>query len=455
MPGEICVIEEVLSRSGVSRSELRPDRFSPHLFRPGSRWYRTGQLGRWTPHGTLEFVGWTEDQSPECLALKLALESRPGIAATVVLTAQIPGAKPQLSAYVARAPWAGVQYPHAYRLPNGRSVLHQSKEIADIMFREIFTANTYLRHGLEIPEDGCVFDVGANIGVFSVYASERCPQGRIHAFEPMAPTFQCLRSNTALASSRIKTHQCGLGSMDTTVEFTFYPGAPNASTMSRYVDPKRDIDIVKARMRDALPSWAPHRSEIDQVLDEVLNEPDKSPESASRTVVERLRAKIGDDVHFPRMTALLTMALPVNLSPQLAILRRLSSVIRDEQIDRIDLLKIDVERSELDVLAGIDPADWGKIQQVVMEVHSQAVLDKVSALLLVHGFQIITEENELFSTFGTYNLYARKQAAVRCHPAGKRTMVTPSDPCSESELSKHLNSCAAAAAAPTRYIVLP
>jgi acyl carrier protein len=36
---------------------------------------------------------------------------------------------------------------------------------------------------------------------------------------------------------------------------------------------------------------------------------------------------------------------------------------------RIDLLKIDVEKAEADVLAGIDPATWEKIDQVVLEVH--------------------------------------------------------------------------------------
>ena len=38
-----------------------------------------------------------------------------------------------------------------------------------------------------------------------------------------------------------------------------------------------------------------------------------------------------------------------------AQLRTLSSVIAEEGIDRIDLLKINVEKSELDVLLGLEP----------------------------------------------------------------------------------------------------
>ncbi len=50
-------------------------------------------------------------------------------------------------------------------------------------------------------------------------------------------------------------------------------------------------------------------------------------------------------------------------------LRTLSSIMQDQALDCVDLLKIDVERAELDVLAGLDDCDWPKVQQLVMEVH--------------------------------------------------------------------------------------
>ena len=39
-------------------------------------------------------------------------------------------------------------------------------------------------------------------------------------------------------------------------------------------------------------------------------------------------------------------------------LTTLSDVLREENVTRIDLLKIDVEKSEMDVLLGIDEQDW-------------------------------------------------------------------------------------------------
>ena len=50
----------------------------------------------------------------------------------------------------------------------------------------------------------------------------------------------------------------------------------------------------------------------------------------------------------------------------------LSEVIDESGEASIDLLKIDVERSELDVLRGLSDEDWPKVRQIVAEVHDEA-----------------------------------------------------------------------------------
>ena len=54
-------------------------------------------------------------------------------------------------------------------------------------------------------------------------------------------------------------------------------------------------------------------------------------------------------------------------------LKTISQIIREQQIEQIDLLKIDVEKSEMDVLLGIEIEDWSKIKQVFVEVHDTGV----------------------------------------------------------------------------------
>jgi hypothetical protein len=44
-------------------------------------------------------------------------------------------------------------------------------------------------------------------------------------------------------------------------------------------------------------------------------------------------------------------------------------MMAETAVSHIQLLKIDVQKSEHDVLLGIEEADWPKIEQIVIEVH--------------------------------------------------------------------------------------
>lgn len=70
----------------------------------------------------------------------------------------------------------------------------------------------------------------------------------------------------------------------------------------------------------------------------------------------------------------------------------ISDLISKEQLQHVDLLKVDVEGMELAVLRGIAPSDWPCIRQVVAEVHDVVEdgsrrLAQVSALLQSHNFE--------------------------------------------------------------------
>ena len=78
----------------------------------------------------------------------------------------------------------------------------------------------YTACGIKFPEGGVVFDVGANIGMFSLMSvwvhtslralrglglsptraqASRMRAGRVFAFEPIPDIFQCLRANCVMA----------------------------------------------------------------------------------------------------------------------------------------------------------------------------------------------------------------------------------------------------------------
>jgi hypothetical protein len=69
--------------------------------------------------------------------------------------------------------------------------------------------------------------------------------------------------------------------------------------------------------------------------------------------------------------------------------RRLSdAVFADSSVNRVALLKIDVEGAELDVLRGVEPAHWARIDQVAMEVENEELTQQVTTLLEGAGFYV-------------------------------------------------------------------
>jgi acyl carrier protein len=88
-------------------------------------------------------------------------------------------------------------------------------------------------------------------------------------------------------------------------------------------------------------------------------------------------------------------------------MKTLSEVIRENSVQRIDLLKIDVEKGELDVLAGINSRDWSRIRQIVIEVHDiDDRLEKITKLLESHGYNVNIEQDAMLEGSRLYNVYA-------------------------------------------------
>ena len=53
--------------------------------------------------------------------------------------------------------------------------------------------NGYFNHGIELKDGDVVVDVGANIGVFGIRASQRFKEITIHSFEPVPDIFKVLK----------------------------------------------------------------------------------------------------------------------------------------------------------------------------------------------------------------------------------------------------------------------
>lgn len=90
----------------------------------------------------------------------------------------------------------------------------------------------------------------------------------------------------------------------------------------------------------------------------------------------------------------------------------MSEIIKEHDIQEINLLKLDAENVEWGVLSGIDGDDRPKIKQIAMDVHThipggENLLEEIKQLLDSKGYRMEANEGELEKGMGVYMLYAK------------------------------------------------
>ncbi len=247
-------------------------------------------------------------------------------------------------------------------LPDGLTIFSLNADESRFVHREVFGARCYLQHGIELRDGDCVFDVGANIGLSALFFHRERANVRIFAFEPRPTTFACLKANIELHGVDARLFEYGLAREAGTAEFSFYPA--NSVMSGFHADLSTDRETSKTYM-------------VNTGL---------SPQNA-----ERMLGYLFKKVTFP------------------CRLRTLSEIVDEEHVTRIDLLKVDVEKSEREVLAGIRDEHWKLIRQIAIEVHDEAGgLEEVKQLLAKHGFRVAVEQDPLLKGTALFNLFATR-----------------------------------------------
>ena len=261
------------------------------------------------------------------------------------------------------------------RLPDGTPIQCIVRSEARVLVEH---AMGYLDHGITLPDDAVVFDVGANIGVFSVVLARMKPNIHIHAFEPVPPIYEVLEHNaTQLGEDRITVHPYGVGAGEDHFDIVYFPRCPALSSAH--------MDL-----------W------------------DANPDAFKEAVKGHL-AEAGKYMWYARMVPSF-LAGPISkylkggAQTYRCEIRSLSGVFDTHDIPRVDLLKIDCEGAEIAVLEGIEDRFWPRIQQVVCEVMDvDGRLTHCENLLRSKGLSelVVDRESGLEQT-PLVNVYARR-----------------------------------------------
>ncbi len=306
-----------------------------------------------------------------------------------------------------------------YVLPNGLEIVHLNQYETDYLYHEIFHHQSYLRHGIRIDDHDTVIDIGANIGLFSLFALGRSKDARIYAFEPSPVVFPLLKANCEAYGPNISVFDCGVSDKPKTAPFTFYE---KSSVFSGFhSDVTEDREAIEAVVRNMLGNDLAD----DRSLEDAVNE----------LTAQRLQRR----TFKCRLTSV-------------------SDIIRQNRIARVDLLKIDAEKSELDIIRGIDERHWPMIQQIVMEVHDRTkhAAELIEKRLTQKGYRCVVEQEKFLENSGLFNVYAiRDEIKVPDLASNSRWKIDAALKRNIDELCSALNSFMIHSKAPMLLCVCP
>lgn len=260
-----------------------------------------------------------------------------------------------------------------FKLPNGKKIFALNKLGAQECYKEIYEDDIYFQFGIEVKPGDVVMDVGANIGLFSVYISEKIPDLKVYAFEPVPAIFEALQANLKNIPSA-KAYNVGLSDEEKTVEFNYYPRVNTDSTSTPF-DFDKQVDMFMTKYSTGIARLAPKK--------------------VKRWIITKI---------------LKYAYAPVKVN---CTMKTVSQVIAENQIDRIDLLKMDAENADREVIAGIKEEDWKKIRQIVMEIHTnipggETAVSDFTNLLKSKGFTFELDTDSRWSFVGSHMLWAKR-----------------------------------------------
>lgn len=197
-------------------------------------------------------------------------------------------------------------------LPNGLQLVlssHQQLPCANFVMKEIFVNRTYSRPGFELRPTDTVVDIGANVGLFSLWAAPQV--ARVISMEP-TNAIDCLNNSLALNQIKnVSTVRCAISDRSGTLDLLQYPGF-NGHTHSA-------------------------------------------------TIQRNRLAGYFVNLFWPKV-----QEVPIRVT---CPCQALEQMLQDQNVAQVDFLKVDCEGGEYSVFDSISDQTLAKVSRIAMEYH--------------------------------------------------------------------------------------
>lgn len=210
------------------------------------------------------------------------------------------------------------------------------------IYDEIFVNQIYDHAAMRVPQHPVIMDVGANIGLYAVWAHRRYQPSTIYCYEASPKTFPYLQANVSNLVDSETTRVCA---------FNRPLASAGGETLTLHQSPL--VSGISTLLDKSKVTWVQQLTASQEIM---------THEVVTSTV---------------------------------------SAEIAANAIAAIDILKIDVEGYFMEVLNGIDDAHYGRICNIVAEIDYAAeagvTSEQVEKMLVARGYQTDCDDNTLYA----------------------------------------------------------
>jgi len=262
------------------------------------------------------------------------------------------------------------------RLPDGTMFYYLNKLETLFMYKEIFDNGAYSNDLVSYGDGDTVVDVGANIALYLHFVVKQCKGPKLYAFEPMPRLFKALELNFPKSNGEaVHLFECGVSREPGEATFTYLPHCTARSTM--YPEHSPANNSAQGRQREE---------------EFMLLTFKELPSAPLRVFISML------PMFLRRPLAAAVVRYHAKTKEVTCELKTVSQIIEENDLEKIDILKVDAENSEVEILHGIKEEHWARIRQLVIEIHPgpEDPLKQVLEMMEKHGFKTeVAQDNTL------------------------------------------------------------